>query len=133
MAGHDIDLVDLDLAVQNDLGELCDQPLAQVAGHHLNIVLVQSRFPGDLPVRQVQAHEIQAQHPDPQRLVVARRRRSGQIVEAFPAAAAQVALPVPLGVVAPVAHHFKATAFGALNAAGPAMTAHHLETLRVIN
>ena len=133
MASHDIDLVDLDLAVQNDLGEFRDQPLAQVPGHHLNVVLIQSQFPGDLPVRQVQAHEIQAQHPNPERLVVARQNCPGQIVEAFPAAVAQVALPVPLGVVTPVAHHFEAAAFGALNATGPAMTAHHLETLRVIN
>lgn len=90
-------------------------------------------LPGDLPVRQVQAHEIQAQYPDPERLVTARRNRSGQIIEAFPAPVAQVALPVPPGVVTPVAHDFKAAAFGALNAHGPAMPAQHFETLRVID
>ena len=29
MTGHDIDLVDLDLAVQDDLGKFSDQPLAR--------------------------------------------------------------------------------------------------------
>lgn len=133
MAGHDIDLVDLDLAVQNDLGEFRDQPLAQMPGHRLNVVLIQSQFPGDLSVRQVQAHEIQAQYPDPERLVMARQNCPGQIIEAFPAPVAQVALPVPLGVVTPVAHDFKAAAFGALDALRPAMPTDHLETLRVIN
>src|SRR3954451_397682 len=37
---------------------------------------------GDLPVREVQAHQIQAQHPDPQRLVVAGQNGSGQVAEA---------------------------------------------------
>jgi hypothetical protein len=77
VTGHDIDLVDLDLAVQDDLGEFRDQSLAQMAGHRLNVVLIQSQFPGDLPVRQVQAHEIQAQYPNPERLVMARQNRPG--------------------------------------------------------
>lgn len=61
VASHDIDSVDLDLAVEDDLGEFRDQSLTQVAVHRLNVVLIQSQlFPGDLPVRRVQAHEIQA-------------------------------------------------------------------------
>ena len=79
-----------------------DDPLAQLRGHHLGVVLVEVQFLGDLLVGEVQAHEVQAQDPDPQRLVVAGEDGVGQVVEAAAAAVALVALPLRLGVVPPV-------------------------------
>lgn len=131
VTGHNMDLVDLDLSLQNNVREFCDQTCAQVTGHHLNVVLIQSRLPGNLPVRQAQPHEIQTQYPHPQRLVMPGQNCPGQIVEPLPAPTAQVALPVPLAIVMTIAHHIMARAFGATNASGPAMMAHKLKALLV--
>ena len=60
--------------------------------HVLQIVLVQVQLLGGLLVRQVQPHEIQAQHPNRQRLVMPRQDRSGQVVEAFAAGFALITL-----------------------------------------
>jgi hypothetical protein len=64
---------------------------------------------------------------------MARQNRPGQIVEALPAAVAQVALPVPLGIVTPVADNLEACALGTPDTARPAVPAHQFETLRVID
>src|SRR3712207_8975124 len=47
-----------------------------------------------ISVREVQAHEVQAEHPDPQWLVVPGQRGAGQIVEAGAAPRAAIALAV---------------------------------------
>ena len=88
---------------------------------------------GDLPVGEVQAHEVQAQHPDPQRLVMAGQDGAGQVVEAGAARRAAVALPVRLGVVPAVAGDRGAAAARAADALGPAVLAHQLEALRVVD
>jgi len=49
-------------------------------GHRLHVRGAKVEFPGDLPVREVQAHEVQAQNPDPQRLVVRGQDRAGLVV-----------------------------------------------------
>ena len=84
MTGHDVDLVSLHLTVEPDVGLTLDQTLAELAGHGLDGALVEVEFLGDLPVRQVEAHEIQAQHPGPQWLVMAGQNRAGEVVEARP-------------------------------------------------
>ena len=58
MTGHDVDLVGLHLTVEPHLGLALDQTLTKLAGHGLDIALVEVEFLGDLPVRQVEAHEI---------------------------------------------------------------------------
>src|SRR3712207_9585305 len=52
-----------------------------------------------ISVREVQAHEVQAEHPDPQWLVVPGQRGAGQIVEAGAAPRAAIALAVRLGII----------------------------------
>lgn len=62
----------------------------------MHVVLVQVQFLGNLRVGQVQAHEVQAQDPDGQGLVVPGQRRPGQVVEALAARLAPVALRMPI-------------------------------------
>src|SRR5215218_6590013 len=108
--GHDIDLVDLDLACQPHRGSLGDQTAAQLLGHGVHVRHVEAQFLGDLTVRQVQTHEIQAQHPDPQRLVMAGQHRAGEVVKAPRTRLAPIPLPVSLGLVKAIADYGTATA-----------------------
>ena len=72
MAGDDVDLVDLHLAVEDDLRRSDGEPLPQRLGHGLRVRHPDVEFPGDLPVGEVQAHQVEAEHPDPERPVVPR-------------------------------------------------------------
>jgi hypothetical protein len=93
---HDVDLVALDLAAEGDLRLPKDYPLPQRGGHPPGVIRVEVEFLGDLLVGEVQPHEVQAQDPDPQRLVVAGEDRPGQVVE--PAAAAVALIHVPSAI-----------------------------------
>src|SRR3712207_1798656 len=57
------DLVDLHLALQLHLRGLGHEPAAQPLRHGLRVGRTQAQFQRDLSVRQVQAHEVEAQHP----------------------------------------------------------------------
>src|SRR3954452_11876058 len=89
-------LVDLDLAPEPHRLDPGDQAGAELLGHELHVRLAQAQLLGDLPVREVEAHEVQAQNPDPQRLVMAGQDVAGQVVEAGAAGGAAVTLPVRL-------------------------------------
>src|SRR3954462_11009916 len=130
---YHVDLVDLDLAPKDHRRELGGEPAAQLLGHELHVGLAQVQLPGDLPVREVQAHQVEAQDPDPQRLVVPGQDRAGQVVEAGAACRAAVALAARSGVVPAVAGHGGAVAGRAADALGPAMLADQLVAFRVID
>src|SRR3954451_16510058 len=69
----------------------------------------------------VEAHEIQAQHPNPQELVMTDQHRAGEIVEARLAVPAQPALARVPGIVPAVPDHVVAVAGRAPHAIRPAM------------
>jgi len=79
--GHDVNLVDLHLVLQLHLWRFGDQAAAQVLRHDLHVRAVQAQLQGNLPVGQVQAHEVEAQHPHAQRLVMSGQHRAGQVIE----------------------------------------------------
>ena len=130
--GHDVNLVDLDLTLQLHHWHFGDQAAAQLFRHGLNVRSIQAQLPGDLPVGKVQAHEVEAQDPNPQRLVVPGQHRAGQVVEAASACLAPVALPAGLRVVAPVPDDGAAVTHGAAHTFRPAVLAHQREALGVI-
>ncbi len=133
VARHHVDLVDLDDALKLDLLGLGEQTRAQARRHGLGIVLMQIEFVGNLAVGEVEPHEIQAQHPDAQRLMMAREDRPAQIIKTAAATLATVALPVLLGVVNAVADDGATGAAWAANAVGPAMLTDHLVAFRVVD
>src|SRR3712207_6013092 len=67
VASDHIDFVDLDLALQPRSRDFGDQAAAQLLRHDLHVRPRKAQFLADLPVREVQPHEIQAQNPDTQR------------------------------------------------------------------
>src|SRR5690349_3828607 len=64
--------------------------------------------------------------------MVSGQHRAGEVVKAPSAGLAAIALPMRLGVVAPIADHRIAAAAGAAHALGPAVLAHQRETLGVV-
>jgi hypothetical protein len=82
MAGDDIDLIHFHFAVQRHRRDLGDQAGAQLLGHDLHVGHAEVQFLRDLPVGQVEAHEVQTKDPGPQRPMMASENRISQVVEA---------------------------------------------------
>jgi len=133
VARHYIDLVDLDHALKLHVRGLRAQAFAQGRRHRLGVILVQIQFAGDLAIGKIEAHEIQAQNPDAEGLMMAGQDRPAQIVEAGAATFAAIALPVLLHVVDAMAYDGRAGAAGTANAIGPTMLADQLKTLLVVD
>jgi len=86
----------------------------------------------DLAVRQVYSHEVRAQDPDRDRLMMSGKNSSRQIIEAILAGLAQVSLSVPLAIVMAVADHSCAAAVEADNAVRPSELTNDFIALRFV-
>jgi hypothetical protein len=58
--GDNVELVELDIPAQDDVGRLRHDAVTQHPGHGLDIALAQTQFMRDLAVRQVHPHEVRA-------------------------------------------------------------------------
>src|SRR5215203_272935 len=133
MARRDVDLVAFHHALQH-LSRACRQdPGAQLFGHGLYVTDVEIEFPGDLLVRQVQAHEVEAQNPEPQRLMMAGENGIGEVIEAHLTGRAPVALPAPLPLVMAMSRHLGAPALRAPHALGPAQMPNRLKAPGIVD
>src|SRR5262245_46257866 len=133
MSGDDVDLVTLDLTVERNRRPPLTNAFAELRGHPQSVIGIEVQLLGDLLVRQVQSHEVQAENPDPQRLVVACEDGFGQIVEATTAGRAFVTLAVRLGVVVALSDDVSRFTVRAADAIGPAQIPDHLVALRVVD
>src|SRR3954451_7149005 len=129
MSSYNVDLVGFDLALQCGRWGSAGQPLAKMLGHRLPLRGAQPKLLGDLPVGEVQSHQVEAQQPHAQRLVVPGQHRAAQVVEPSMACLAQIALPVPLAVVMAVADHHGTVAVRTAYAIRPAMLTDKLKAL----
>lgn len=113
MTCYDVDLVAFNFSseLQGWLFGIHSQ--AQGLGHVLNVVLVQVELSRYLLVRQIQAHQVKAQYPDPQRLMVAFEDGSGKIVEVGATTFAMVPLASRLGLIMSESNNLAAAATGA--------------------
>ena len=128
-ARHDVDQ-SIRIALQ-PRGDLAQR--AAVARHGVHVRHVEAQFLGDLTVRKVQTHEVQAQHPDPQRLVMPGQHRAGEVVKAARTRLAPISLPVSLGLVKAIADYGTAAAGRAADTFRPAMLAHQGEALGIVD
>lgn len=143
VAGRDVNFVDpagcsriwLHLALQSRRRHRSGQPAAQLLRHGLDVGRAEAMLSCDLPVREAQPHEAEAQHPHAQRLVMAGRHRSGEVVETPCARLAAIPLPLPVRVyvVAPVANHRGVAASRAADPLWPAVSVHEGEALGVVH
>lgn len=133
VVGDHVHFVGLDLAAKRRRRLLALAACAQLLRHALGLVLVEPQLLSDLAIGQVQAHEIQAQHPGAQRLMVTRKDRPSQIIEPAPAVGAAVLLPLGLCRIPPLLADRRRVAVDAAHACGPTQGADGLETFGVVD
>src|SRR3954454_18607340 len=132
VSGDNVELVELDVPAQDDVGRLRHDAVTQHLGHGLDVALAQTQLVRDLAVRQVHSHEGRAQDPGRNGLMMSGQNGSRQVIEAILACLAQVSLPVPLAIVMAVADHASATAVKADNTVRPAELTNDFITLRFV-
>jgi hypothetical protein len=101
--GYDVNFIDLSAAFQLHGRCPSDQTLTEMFGHRLYIRGVQAQFLSDLPIGKVQPHQVEAQNPHTERLMVPGQHRAAEVVEPCMAGLAQIALPMPLSVIMAIA------------------------------
>jgi hypothetical protein len=132
MSGHDIDFVDLDFTWPSDGRCPRHQAVAQLLGHCLHVRAGQTKFRGDLPVRKLQPHQVEAQHPHTQRLMVPGQHGAAEIVEAAVTHLAEITLPVRLRRVMAIADDRGAVATRAAHTVWPPVLTQQFEASRLI-
>jgi len=70
VAGHEVDFVAFHLTCQDRRRLLGHNTLAQLAGHLMHVILIEIEFLGYLVIREIEAHEVQTQNPDPKGLMM---------------------------------------------------------------
>ena len=133
MSCYHIDFVALDLAFKNDRRTAINDPLTQLLDHRLDIISVHVEFLGDLQTREIQTHEVQANNPGAQGLMMAGEDGSSEVVKPPLTSVAEVSLPVRLGVITAVLDDGLGRAMGAYDAVGPSHIADGLEALGVVD
>jgi hypothetical protein len=71
MTRDNVDFITFDLTVQQHFRSLAACALPELLGHLLYIILIQVKFLMYLMIRLIERHQVQAMHPDFQRLMVA--------------------------------------------------------------
>src|SRR3954467_6060899 len=132
MPGDTINLIDLGSAFPLRDRRPSEQTLAKLLGHRLHVRGIQAQFLSDLPVGEVQPHQIEAQDPHAERLMMSRQHRAGQVVEPSMARLAQVALSMPLSFIMAVADDHGTVAVRAAHAIRPAMLTHKFKALGLV-
>jgi hypothetical protein len=107
-------------------------PFAQLGGPILHHPLIQVQFGGDRLVGPIQSHEIQTQHPDPQRLMLSFEYRSRQVVKLPLTVSTFLALPMRLPIGEPAFLDFPRSALRTLDPFRPAHLPHHRIAFRII-
>lgn len=112
MSRHHIDFVTLHLPREGEVRLVLYDAFAQLRGHDLDIVGMHIEFLSDLFIRQLQTHEVEAENPDPQRLVMTSKDGAGQVVEFRLTRLALLPLSRRLGLVSPLFGDVGSTAVG---------------------
>ena len=120
MASDHGDLITLHLLGSCRRGFLAYYALASLTRHLLRVVRIESECVGNVVVREVESHEIQAQYPHPQGLRMASKDRLRHIVKAALAGLAQVALTLGWRVIASLLGNINTITMGARDPVWPA-------------
>jgi hypothetical protein len=110
-----------------------DNSVAQLFGHLLCVRLTQVQLVSDLPVRQVEAHEVEAEHPNPQRLMTSSQNGAGQIIKTRLTIRASIPLAMRLSLIVTIPSHRGTVAMGTADAGRPAMLANQLVTFGIVD
>jgi hypothetical protein len=103
-----------------------------LGGHLLDVAAFQIQFPGDLFIGQIQAHKIEAQYPDFERLMMPSEDCAGQIIEAFLTIFTLITLSDRLFVIETSSDDSSGITKRTLSAFRPAQFAYRVVTLGII-
>jgi len=133
MTGNHIHFVAFDRAFQGDCRFLGDKAVAENRCHFLDGSFIQFQFGSYLTIGKVQTHEVEAEHPDGERLMMPSKDGTGQVIEGAVTHATEVALSVGLCFVTSVFDDFGGVAVGTFDTSGPAKLSNHLITFGVVD
>ena len=133
MSCHYIDFVAFHFAAERDLRLSFNDALTKLSGHLLGIITVQIQLVSNLFIREIQPHKIEAEHPDPQRLVVTGKDRPGEVVEPLSTDGALILLSFRLGFVGPLFRDLGRVAVGAGYPLGPTHRSDGLKAPGIVN
>jgi hypothetical protein len=133
MPSYHIYFIALDFPFQEWLWLLGHNAFPKLGSHLMDVGPIQVQFLSNLLIGEVQPHEIQAQNPDPQGLVVPTENGARQIVKATVAVLALVSLALGLGIVMPLLGDALGRALGADYPIRPAHCTDRSIALGVIN
>jgi hypothetical protein len=133
MPCHHIDFVAFDVARKLDRWLPIDDSLAKLLDHGSRVTRAQLEFLGDLQTRQVETHEIQANDPGLQWLMMTGENGIGEVIEALSTRMTLVSLPVWLGFVSTILDDPVRRAMRTSNTMGPAQGLDGLEALRFVD
>jgi hypothetical protein len=86
-----------------------------------------------LTVRQVPSHQVQTEHPDPQRLMLSGKDGVGSVTQVSPTLLTLVALAVWLGLVLATLHDLSTATLRAAYPSFPPQLAHRFVALGIVN
>ena len=99
----------------------------------MHITAIHVQFVGNLVIRYIQAHEIETQYPDFQRLMMSRKNRVGQIIKAGVTVGTLIALTGGFRVIKTALDDLCGLTSWAHDAIWPAQLADSLITLNIID
>jgi len=133
MACYDVDFVTFNFSRELEGGLSGIHSRTQGFGHVLNVVFVQVKLGCNLQVRQIEAHQVKAQYPDPQGLMVAFEDGSGKIVEVAATALAMIPLASRLGLIMSMPNNLAAAAIRAPCTVWPSDVADSFKAFGIID
>src|SRR5215472_14773870 len=105
----------------------------QRSRHLIGITLIDGQLVGNLLIRHIQPHKIQTQDPHFQRLMMASKDGVGQVIKAFGAVVALIALTGRFRVIKATLDDVFGLTRGTRNAVGPAQLTDRLITLDIVD
>src|SRR6266446_4673771 len=99
----------------------------------IGITLIEGQLVGHLLIRQIQPHKIQTQYPHCQRLMMSSKDGVGQVIKAFVAVVALIALTGRFRVIKATLGDVFGLTRGTLHAIRPAQLTNRLITLHIID
>src|SRR5262249_43795117 len=132
MVADPLELLPSQMALSLDRTVFYDS-LTQLRCHVLHITVIERQFMCNLFIRHIQSHEIETQHPDFQRLMMASKNSVGQIIKALVTVVTLIALPGGFRVIKATLDDLCRLTRGARNAVWPSQLADGLITLPLID
>ena len=133
MSCNDVDFIALNLTRKSHFWFFRENPISKQGCHIMSAVRVQFEFLGDLRIRQIEPHKVQAQNPNSKGLMVARKNGAGEIIELTLAVTASVSLSLFLSFIKTTPGNIAGVTRSTPNPFGPAHPTHFLKAFPIVH